>query len=59
VKSSIAERADKARLSVKDVRAALTLPADSAKKILQGVGAIRKQSASKPHKSVALPASTG
>jgi hypothetical protein len=59
VKSSIVKRADKARLSVKDVKAALTLPADSARKILEAVGAIRKQSASKPHKSVALPASTG
>ena len=54
----IVKRAGKARLSVKDVRAALTLSADSARKILESVGAIRKQAASKPHKSVALPTST-
>jgi hypothetical protein len=58
VKSSIVKRAGKVRLSVKEVRAALTLPADSARKVLEAVGAINKQSASKARKSAALPAST-
>jgi|HubBroStandDraft_6_1064221.scaffolds.fasta_scaffold526157_2 hypothetical protein len=58
VKSSIVKRAGKTRLSVKDVRAALTLPADSARKILEAVGTIRKQADSKIRKSAALPAST-
>jgi len=58
VKSSNVKRAGKTRLSVKDVRAALTLPADSARKILEAVGTIRKQADSKIRKSAALPAST-
>jgi hypothetical protein len=62
VKASIVKRRGGAGPNIRDMKAALTLKADSARKILAALGALRTAPASKPSKPLALqapPASPG
>ncbi len=58
VKASIVKRAGGDKPNVRDMKAALTLKADSAKRILAELGAISTEPASKATKSLALPVLT-
>jgi hypothetical protein len=57
VKAAIVKRRVRAEPNIRDMKAALTLKADSAKKILAELGVVSTGSASQPSTPLALPAS--